>query len=61
MIIQAPYWVSYPSITKIMDATPVIINSTEAGGWKLTPEMLKAAYTPECKILMLITELIQQE
>lgn len=53
VIIQAPYWVSYPSITKIMDATPVIINSTEAGGWKLTPEMLKAAYTPECKILML--------
>lgn len=53
VIIQAPYWVSYPSITKIMDANPVIVNSTEAGGWKLTPEMLKAAYTPECKILML--------
>lgn len=53
VIIQAPYWVSYPSITKIMDANPVIVNSTEAGDWKLTPEMLKAAYTPECKILML--------
>lgn len=53
VIIQAPYWVSYPSITKIMDANPVIVNSTETGGWKLTPEMLKAAYTPECKILML--------
>ena len=53
VMIQAPFWVSYPSITKIMDGKPVIINTSEAGGWKLTPEMLKAAYTPDCKVLML--------
>lgn len=53
VIIPAPYWVSYPAITKIMDGKPVVINTTEDGGWKLTPEMLKAAYTPDCKIMMI--------
>ncbi len=53
VIIPAPYWVSYPAITKIMDGKPVVINTTEEGGWKLTPEMLKAAYTPECKVLLI--------
>jgi aspartate/methionine/tyrosine aminotransferase len=53
VIIPAPYWVSYPAITKIMDGKPVVINTTEEGGWKLTPEMLKAAYTPDCKILLI--------
>jgi aspartate/methionine/tyrosine aminotransferase len=53
VIIPAPYWVSYPAITKLMDGTPVLVKTSEAGGWKITPEMLKAAYTPECKLLIL--------
>jgi aspartate/methionine/tyrosine aminotransferase len=53
VMIQSPYWVSYPAISKIMDARPVIIATTEAGAWKLTPEMVRSAYTPDCKILMI--------
>lgn len=53
VLIPAPYWVSYPAITKIMNGKPIIINTTEAGEWKLTPEILKASYTPDCKIMML--------
>ena len=53
VIIPGPYWVSYPSITQIMDGTPVVINTTEAGGWKITPAMLHQVYTPSCKIILL--------
>ncbi len=53
VIIPAPYWVSYPAITKIMDGKPVVINTTEEGGWKVTAEMIRNAYTPDCKILII--------
>lgn len=53
VMMAAPYWVSYPAITKIMNGTPIIINTSEDGGWKLTAAMIKAAYTPECKLLIL--------
>lgn len=53
VIIPAPYWVSYPAITTIMGGKSVVINTTEESGWKLTPEMLRAVYTRDCRILML--------
>lgn len=53
ILIPAPYWVSYPAITKIMNGTPIIIKTTEQTGWKLTPEMVREAYTPSTKILIL--------
>lgn len=53
VIIPAPYWVSYPAITKIMEGNPIVINSKESNNWKLTSEELKAAATKNSKILML--------
>lgn len=53
VIIPAPYWVSYPAITKIMEGNPIVINTKESNGWKLTPDELKSVATKNSKILML--------
>ena len=37
MIIPAPYWVSYPDMVLLADATPVIIESGLGQGFKITP------------------------
>ena len=38
VIIPAPYWVSYADLVKLTGATPVVIETTEASGFKLTPD-----------------------
>ena len=53
VIIPAPYWVSYPDIVQLCGATPVIVETSEAGGFRLTPEQLAKAITPKTKWLML--------
>ena len=53
VIIPAPYWVSYSDLVKLTGATPVIITTTEASGFKLTPEQFLAAVTPRTKLLMI--------
>ncbi|OPY07795.1 MAG: Aspartate aminotransferase [Syntrophaceae bacterium PtaB.Bin038] len=53
VIIPAPYWVSYPDIVQLADATPVIVDAAEAEGFKLTPAKLKKAITARTKALIL--------
>lgn len=53
VLIPKPYWVSYPAIASMMGGVPVLIATGEATGWKLTPDLLKKAYTPACKLLVL--------
>lgn len=53
VIIPAPYWVSYPGITRIFSGMPHIIQTRAEHEWKLTPEQLQTACTEKSKILML--------
>lgn len=53
VIIPAPYWVSYADLVKLTGATPVIVETTEAQGFKLTPDRFRAAVTPRSKLLMI--------
>lgn len=53
VIIQTPYWVSYPEMVKLTGATPVYINTTDDTGFKVTPEQLKSAITPATKLFIL--------
>ncbi len=53
VIIPAPYWVSFPEMVKIADATPVILPTTVEQGFKITPAQLEAAITPRTKMLIL--------
>ena len=53
VIVPAPYWVSYPDMTMLCDATPVIVACGETVGFKLTPGALEAAITPRTRWLIL--------
>ncbi|HMB02461.1 MAG TPA: pyridoxal phosphate-dependent aminotransferase [Isosphaeraceae bacterium] len=53
VIIPAPYWVSYSDLVKLTGATPVVLATTEASGFKLTPAQFLAAVTPRTKLLMI--------
>ena len=53
VIIPAPYWVSYVPMAMLADATPVIVPTREANGFKLTAAELKARITPRTKALVL--------
>ncbi|MFN2348398.1 MAG: pyridoxal phosphate-dependent aminotransferase [Thioalkalivibrio sp.] len=53
IIIPAPYWVSYPDMTLLADGTPVIVQTDQAQGFKMSPEQLDSAITPRTRLLML--------
>ena len=53
VIIPAPYWVSYPQMVKLAGGTPVIINAGFEQNFKITPEQLEAAITPQTRLLIL--------
>jgi aspartate aminotransferase len=52
VIIPAPYWLSYPEMVKLAGGTPIIVNTTEASDYKITPEQLKGAITPKTKLFV---------
>jgi aspartate aminotransferase len=52
-IIPAPYWVSYPEMVKLGEATSVVIRTTFESQYKLTPEQLEQAITSKTKVLIL--------
>ncbi|WAJ30108.1 pyridoxal phosphate-dependent aminotransferase [Antarcticirhabdus aurantiaca] len=49
VIIAAPYWVSYPEMVSLCGGTPVIVETRQEDGFKLTAEALEAAITPKTK------------
>ena len=53
VLIPAPYWVSYPEQIRLAGATPVIVPSRDAEGFKLTPAALAKACTPRTRGLIL--------
>jgi aspartate aminotransferase len=53
VIIPAPFWVSYPEMVKLAEGTPVIVQTTTASGFRITPEQLRQAITPKTKFLIL--------
>jgi len=53
VIIPAPYWVSYPDIVKLADATPVIVDGDISQSFKITPEQLEQAITDNTKLFVL--------
>jgi aspartate aminotransferase len=53
VIIPAPYWLSYPEMVAIAGGTAIIIPTSSESGYKLTPAQLRAAITPQTKLLVL--------
>ncbi|PMB54996.1 Aspartate aminotransferase [Coxiella-like endosymbiont] len=52
-IIPAPYWVSYLPIVKMAAAVPIIIQTTLSQNFKITPQQLEEAITPNTRLLIL--------
>jgi aspartate aminotransferase len=52
VIVPAPYWVSYPDMTRLAGGEPVIAAACGEDGFKLTPQALEAAIGPRTKWLI---------
>ena len=53
VLIPAPYWVSYPEMTRMAGAEPVAVRTSVEGDYRLTPEQLEEAITPRTRLLIL--------
>jgi aspartate aminotransferase len=53
VIIPAPYWLSYPEMVTLAGGKSVIVHTTAATGYKITPEQLRNAITPKTKLFIL--------
>lgn len=53
VILPAPYYPSFPEIIRLNDGTPVIVPTTRATAFKLTPAALEAAISPRTRWLIL--------
>src|SRR5271169_1416089 len=53
VIIPSPYWVSYPDQVLLNDATPIIVETTEEEGFKISAKTLSKAITNKTKALIL--------
>ena len=53
VILPAPYWVSYIELIRMVGGTPVVVDTTEEEHFKITPEKLSAAITPDTKCMIL--------
>ena len=51
VLLPAPYWVSYPAIITLSQATFIQIPSSIETNFKITPEQLEAAITPKTKMI----------
>ncbi|MES2995465.1 MAG: pyridoxal phosphate-dependent aminotransferase [Verrucomicrobiota bacterium] len=53
VVIPTPYWVSYPEMVRLAGGVPVLVETKESTGWKMTPEQFEEAMTPATKMLIL--------
>jgi aspartate aminotransferase len=52
VLIPAPFWVSYQDQVLLNDATPVLVHASEADGYAVTSDMLKARITKRTKAVI---------
>lgn len=53
ILIPKPYWVSYWEMTKLVNATPVAIETNKNNDFKLTADLLRKYITDKAKLLIL--------
>ncbi|KAI4330496.1 hypothetical protein MLD38_028781 [Melastoma candidum] len=53
VIIPAPFWVSYPEIARLADATPVILPTRVSNDFLLDPMLLEASLTEKSRLLII--------
>jgi len=53
VIVPTPYWVSYAELIKLAGGTPVLLPTALEDDFKLKPDSLAAAITPQTRMLLL--------
>ncbi|KAJ6366130.1 hypothetical protein OIU77_002666 [Salix suchowensis] len=53
VIIPAPFWVSYPEMARLADATPVILPTSISENFLLDPKLLESKLTGKSRLLIL--------
>ncbi|WP_461536397.1 pyridoxal phosphate-dependent aminotransferase [Spongorhabdus nitratireducens] len=53
VVIPAPYWVSYPDMVRIAEASPIIVSTSQESRFKMTPEQLEQAITSRTRLVVL--------
>ncbi|XP_019462309.1 PREDICTED: bifunctional aspartate aminotransferase and glutamate/aspartate-prephenate aminotransferase-like [Lupinus angustifolius] len=53
VIIPAPFWVSYPEMARLADATPVILPTSISDNFLLDPKLLESIITEKSRLLIL--------
>ena len=51
VIIPSPYWVSYPEMVRLAGGEPVIVQTSERHGWKMTAAEVENAITPGTQLV----------
>jgi len=55
VLLPAPYWTTYPEPIALAGGVSVVIQTTEATGFRVTVEQLEAARTPRTKALIFVS------
>jgi aspartate aminotransferase len=55
VICPAPYWTTYPEAITLAGGVPVIVQTDESTGFRVTVEQLDAALTPRTKVLLFVS------
>ncbi|MFZ0325397.1 MAG: pyridoxal phosphate-dependent aminotransferase [Actinomycetes bacterium] len=55
VIVQAPFWVTYPEVVEMFQGVPVVVATDESTGYLATVEQLEAARTPRTKVLLFVS------
>jgi aspartate aminotransferase len=52
VLLPAPYWVSYFEMIRMAEGTPVVLPTSIAVDYKITPEQLREAITPKSRMFL---------
>jgi aspartate/methionine/tyrosine aminotransferase len=55
VICPAPYWTTYPEAITLAGGVPVVVDTDEESGFKVTVDQLEAAWTPRTKVLLFVS------
>ena len=55
VICPAPYWTTYPEAITLAGGVPVVVQTDESTGFKVTVEQLDASLTPRTKVLLFVS------
>ena len=55
VICPAPFWTTYPEAITLAGGVPVVVDTTEESGFRVTVEQLERARTPRTKVLLFVS------